>query len=138
MIQLSIPATIWHTHPQPVKTTLGNYKVRFDPSLMSNIPKRFICLQQLCRKFFDKFVPLTNREYTANEATLLTASFKPTDKVDGYIVINTGASAGIRNANEDYGAHQDIVNGPMVEFADGSSKQVTYLNQYTSDHIITT
>ena len=29
------------------------------------------------------------------------------------------------NANEDYGAHKDISNGPIVEFADGSSKQVT-------------
>ena len=53
------------------------------------------------------------------------ASFKPTDKVDDYIIIDTGASAGIGNANEDYGAHQDISNGPIVEFADGSSNQVT-------------
>ena len=52
-------------------------------------------------------------------------TFKPTDKVDDYIIINTGASAGIGNANENYGAHQDIQNGPIVEFADGSSKRVT-------------
>ena len=94
--------------------------MHFDPSLVSNIPKCFLHLQQLCKKFFDKFVPLTNREYKANEVT-----FRVTDKVDDYIVINTGASAGIGNANEDYCAHQDITNGPMVEFADGSSKQVT-------------
>ena len=49
-------------------------------------------------------------------------TFKPTDKVDDFIIIDTGASAGIGNANEDYGAHKDILNGPMVEFADGSSK----------------
>ena len=64
-------------------------------------------------------MPLTNREYKTN------TSFKSTDKVDDYIVIDTGASTGIGNANEDYGAHQDIQNGPIVEFADGSSKQAT-------------
>ena len=94
--------------------------MHFDLSLISKLPKHFICLQQLCRKFFDKFVLLTNREYIANEAT-----FKTTDKVDDYIIIDTGASAGLGNAKEDYGAHQDIQNGPLVEFADGSSKQVT-------------
>ena len=71
-------------------------------------------------KFCDKFVPLANRTYKANDAT-----FRSTDKVDDYIIIDTGASAGIGNANENYGAHQDINNGPIVEFADGSSKQVT-------------
>ena len=45
--------------------------------------------------------------------------------MDDYIISNTGASAGIGNANENYGAHQDITNGPIVEFADGNSKQVT-------------
>ena len=34
-------------------------------------------------------------------------------------------SAGIGNANENYGAHKDITNGPLVEFADGSSKRIT-------------
>jgi len=55
----------------------------------------------------------------------MTPTFKPTDKVDDYIIVDTGASAGIGNANEDYGAHQETPNGPIVEFADGSSKQVT-------------
>ena len=83
---------------------------------MIKLPKRFIWLQQLCKKFFDKFVPLTNREYKAN------TTFKATDKVDDYIVIDTGAFTGIENANEDYGAHRNITNGPFVEFAAGSSK----------------
>ena len=93
--------------------------MHFDLLLISNIPKRFVRLQQLCQKFFDKFVPLTNREYKAN------TTFKATDKVDDYIVIDTGASTGIGNTNEDYGAHRNITNRPLVELADGSSKQVT-------------
>ena len=62
---------------------------------------------------------------SALQPVMTQPTFKPTDKVDDYIIINTGASAGIGNANEDYGAHKEILNGPIVEFADGSSKQVT-------------
>ena len=84
--QLSIPTTIWHTHPQPAKKRLGNYKVHvtvhFNPSLISNLPKRFIRLQQLCKKFFNKFVTLTNREFVLTETAFKTTNFQPTDKVD--------------------------------------------------------
>ena len=51
--------------------------------------------------------------------------FKSTDRVDDCNVINTGASDRIGNDNVNYGAHQDVQNGPLVEFANGSSKQVT-------------
>ena len=52
-----------------------------------SVAKQFITIQHLCNKYRDKFVPLNDRDYKANEVL-----FKPTDKLDDYIVINTGAS----------------------------------------------
>ena len=40
--------------------------------------------------------------------------FRPTDTTDDYIIIDTSASDGIRNAVINYGAHQEVTDSPLV------------------------
>ena len=83
--------------------------MHFDPLYSNKISKRLIALQQLCNKFKGIFVPLAKRSFKANEAI-----FKSTDNVNDYIIIDTGALDGIGNTTDNYDAHKDIQNGPLI------------------------